>query len=254
MRCPRCLSAGLHDDSDGIACTTCSAQYLVSGGILDMIGNLSDEVITPFQRLMQAPVIVSIYEKLWRRIGYYIASSRPFGEEVRTVLRLGNGKSGGRVLDLACGTGVFTRPLARQGGGLVVGLDLSWPMLKRAYQLMKKEAIPNVLFIRATAFCLPFIDNAFPYVNCCGALHLFDRPDSALKEIGRILGPEGHVCVQTTIRPARSAGIAYLLERIIRFGFFNEEELKELLRLQGFSVMESSRHRISYTFLARSNG
>jgi SAM-dependent methyltransferase/uncharacterized protein YbaR (Trm112 family) len=253
MRCPHCLSTGLQDEIGQITCPTCRTQYPIREGILDMIGKHSDEVITPFQRLMQAPTIVSIYERLWRRIGYYIASSRPFDEELRTVLRLGNGKGGGRVLDLACGTGVFTRPIASCNEGLVVGLDLSWPMLKQARQLVKKKAIQNIIFIRATAFCLPFINEAFPYVNCCGALHLFDRPDSALKEIRRILSPEGHLCVQTTIRPARSAGIAYFLERFIRFGFFSEEELKELLRYQGFKVIDGSRHRISYTFLARSD-
>jgi ubiquinone/menaquinone biosynthesis C-methylase UbiE len=107
-----------------------------------------------------------------------------------------------------------------------------------------------VLFIRATAFSMPFADASFSYVNCCGALHLFDRPDAALKEIGRILTPGGHLCVQTTIRPARSAGFAYFLERFIRFGFFDEPELREKLQLEGFRIVESERHRISFTFLA----
>jgi ubiquinone/menaquinone biosynthesis C-methylase UbiE len=251
MRCPNCLSTGLRDDIGEITCTGCNNQYPVNEGILDMIGNRSGEVITPFQRLMQAPVVVSIYEKLWRRLGYYVASFRSFDEEMKTVLRLGKGQRGDSVLDLACGTGVFTRPISREGGGLVVGLDLSWPMLKHARQLVIKEAIQNVLFVRASAFSMPFVDGAFPYVNCCGALHLFDRPDSALREIRRILTPEGRLCVQTTIRPARSAGIAYFLERFIRFGFFGEEELKTLLQNQRFKVVESVRHRISYTFLAR---
>jgi SAM-dependent methyltransferase len=215
-----------------------------------MMPDDSNEVITPFQRLMQAPFIVYIYEKLWRRIGYYIASSRSFGEEMQTVLKLGKHGRGGPALDLACGTGVFTRPLARQGGGWVVGLDLSWPMLKRAQRLMEKEGMQNILFVRATAFCLPFVDSSFPFVNCCGALHLFDRPDAALKEISRILDAGGYLCVQTTIRPNPSAGLAYLLERFIRFGFFDEGELREQMSREGFNLVECERHRISFTFLA----
>ena len=39
-----------------------------------------------------------------------------------------------RMLDLACGTGVFARPMARTAG-MVVGFDLSWPMLNRAQRL-----------------------------------------------------------------------------------------------------------------------
>ena len=216
-----------------------------------MVGDGSKEVITPFQRLMQTPAIVAVYEKLWRRIGYYLASSRSFEKEMRTVLRFGKNRIRSRTLDLACGTGLFTRPLARQGGGWVVGIDLSWPMLKRAQRLMEKELVQNILYVRASAFWLPFADATFPYVNCCGALHLFDRPEAALKEIHRILGPGGHLCVQTTIRPNRSAGMAYLLERFIRFGFFNEGKLREYMTLQGFSLVKCERHRVSFTFLAK---
>ena len=107
------------------------------------------------------------------------------------------------------------------------------------------------MLIRATAFSMPFVDAAFQYVNCCGALHLFDRPEAALKEISRILDRKGFLSVQTTIRPNRSAGLAYFLERFIRFGFFDEVQLRALLKQEGFSIVESQRHRISFTFLAK---
>lgn len=251
MRCPKCTGADLGQERDGLFCRTCNTLYPIRMGILDMMGNDLDEVITPFQRLMQSPLIVSIYEKVWRRIGYYIASSRSFSKEMQTVLNLVENKNIERALDLACGPGVFTRPLAQRIGSLVVGLDLSWPMLLHAQRMMKREGVQNIQLIRATAFCMPFADAAFQYINCCGALHLFDRPEAALKEMARILDAKGFLCVQTTIRPTRSAGLAFFLERFIRFGFFDERKLQELLRHQGFSIVESQRHRISYTFLAK---
>jgi ubiquinone/menaquinone biosynthesis C-methylase UbiE/uncharacterized protein YbaR (Trm112 family) len=250
MRCPRCSCRELNTDMSGLACPICKGFYPVKDGILDMLGTGREGVITPFQRLMQMPAIVSVYEKLWRRAGYYLASSRSFRKEMDTVLQLGKGRSTGLLLDLACGTGIFTRPLALQGASIVVGLDLSRPMLNRAQILLTRERIRNVLLIRGTAFCLPFVDAAFQYVNCCGALHLFDRPDSAVEEIRRVLRPEGHLCVQTTIRPERSAGMACFLERFIRFGFFDEAELRQILQGHGFEIVRSERHRISYTFLA----
>ena len=250
MRCPRCSGTELLQDADGLTCRACKVRYPFEMGILDMMGNAADEVITPFQRIMQTPLVVAIYEKLWRRIGYYIASSRSFDRELQTVLDLARSKSSSRSLDLACGPGVFTRPLARCTEGIVVGLDLSWPMLMRAQRLAKTEGRQNILLIRATAFSLPFVDSAFQYINCCGALHLFDRPEAALKEIARVLDPQGALSVQTTIRPARSVGIAYILEKFIRFGFFDESELRDLLNRQGFEIAESQRHRISFTFLA----
>jgi len=251
MRCPRCSGNDLHSVSDGLSCHNCGTRYPIRSGILNMLGNDTQEVITPFQRLMQMPVIVSIYEKYWRPLGYYVASSRSFAEEMQTVSRMGRRVSPDRALDLACGPGVFTRPLSRVVGGLVVGLDLSWPMLIRAQRTAEREGISHVLFLRATVFSLPFANSAFPYINCCGALHLFDRPSAAIAEIGRVLEPGGFLCGQTTIRPSRSAGFAYFLERFIRFGFFEETELLEQLRVHGFSIVDSERHRISFTFLAR---
>ena len=215
-----------------------------------MVAREHKEVITPFQRLMQMPIIVWIYEKMWRKAGYFLASSRTFAEEIRTVVRLRSSCRAERILDLACGTGIFTRPLAQQGGGLIVGLDLSWPMIRYARRLAQREKIQNIFWIRGTANCLPFGDGSFQYVNCCGALHLFDRPDTALKEIYRVLAPGGHLCVQTTIRPARSMGMTYFLERFIRFGFFDEPELINKLKVHGFEIRERERHRISFTLLA----
>jgi ubiquinone/menaquinone biosynthesis C-methylase UbiE len=251
LRCPRCSGVGLNPVAGGVSCDSCGARYLVKNGILDMLGDDSAEIITPFQRLMQTRLIVSVYEKFWRRVGYYLASSRSFGEEMRTALRIGQARCKDRALDIACGTGVFTRPFARMSAAAVIGLDLSWPMLMRAQKLLKRECMKNLFFMRASVFKLPFGDASFSYINCCGALHLFDQPDAALREINRVLEPGGHLCVQTTIRPTRSGGIAYFLERFIRFGFFDESELREQLRLRGFNILESERHRISFTFVAR---
>ena len=251
MRCPKCAGIDLIQEPGGLNCGTCKSTYPMRTGILDMIGQDANEVITPFQRLMQSPPIVSIYEKIWRRIGYYIASSRSFGKEMQTVLTMAKHMHMERGLDLACGPGVFTRPLANFTKGVFVGLDLSWPMLMHAQKQMKREGAENILFVRASAFSLPFVDNAFQYVNCCGALHLFDRPEAALKEVARVLDAKGYLSVQTTIRPVRSAGVAYFLERFIRFGFFNEEQLRKLLGQHHFTIVESERHRISFTFLAK---
>jgi ubiquinone/menaquinone biosynthesis C-methylase UbiE len=250
MQCPRCHSMQLEQHHSGLACKDCHADYPLIDGILNMVGADSKEIITPFQRLMQTPAIVSIYEKIWRRIGYFLASSRSFNKEIKIVLAHGKRRSAGLALDLACGPGVFTRPLALQDKGGVIGLDLSFSMLRQAQTQLKREGIKNILLIRASAFGLPFRNGAFAHVNCCGALHLFDRPQDALSEIYRVLSPEGSFCVQTTIRPNRSAGFAFILERFIRFGFFNEEELIELLKNKGFTIAESERHRISFTFLA----
>lgn len=251
LRCPKCAASPLEQDPAGVACPSCRARFPMLDGILDMMGDGHGEVITPFQRIMQTALVVAVYERVWRPLGYFIASSRPFRREVETVVRYGRDMEDARILDLACGPGVFTRPIARKAGGLVVGFDLSRPMLRHAKRLIDREGLGNVFLVRGTVFHLPFADESFSYVNCCGALHLFDRPDDALDEIARILAPDGQLCVQTTIRPERSGGAAYILERFIRFGFFEEDDLRTRLALRGFEITESERHRISFTFRAR---
>jgi ubiquinone/menaquinone biosynthesis C-methylase UbiE len=251
MRCVRCGGTRVQMQRGGVACRDCDAHFPRRDGILDLLGEDAKEVITPFQRLMQTPLLVSIYERMWRRLGYFVASSRSFDKEIQTILRFKQGPDADRILDLACGTGVFTRPLAARTRGLVVGLDMSWPMLRHARRLLARDGSRNIILMHGTAFRLPFISGAFQHVNCCGALHLFDRPEMALREIGRVLHPAGQLSVQTTIRPEHSGGLAYVLERFIRFGFFREIELRELVRLHGMKILDQERHRISYSFLAR---
>ncbi len=238
-------------DDQTLSCGVCAGTYTLLDGILDTLGEDANRRVTPFQRVMQTPLVVAVYEEFWREAGYYIASSRPFGREMDTVLALHEGRTSGAVLDLACGTGVFTRPLARRAEGVVVGVDLSRPMLRRARRLVLRDGLRNVALVRASAQALPFVDGAFADVNCCGALHLFDAPEPALAEMRRVLMPGGLLCVQTTIRPARSGGLAYILERFVRFGFFNECDLDKKIRGFGFEFIHRERHRISYTFLCR---
>jgi SAM-dependent methyltransferase/uncharacterized protein YbaR (Trm112 family) len=251
MRCPGCSGTGLRLASGNVICSDCSACYPCDEGVLDMMPQSGSERITPFQRLMQSPFVVGIYEGMWRKLGYFIASSRPFDDEIATVMRLQGDGTEGPALDLGCGTGVFTRPMARRVSGIVVGLDLSRPMLRQARRLAAREGLDNIVLVRGTAFRLPFIAESFTRVNCCGALHLFDRPEPALTEMARVLNRRGRLSIQTTIRPARSAGMAWFLERFIRFGFFAEDGLREMMRRHGFKVVESERHRISFTLLAR---
>ncbi len=250
LSCPRCACHPLDVTREGFICANCSSKYRMRDGILDMIGDEDGGVITPFQRIMQTRWVAAIYENQWRRLGYFVASSRRFEAEIDTVLRLTSG-GGGPVLDLACGPGVFTRPLAARTRDLVIGLDLSWPMLRQARRAVVLGGNDNVVLVHGTAFRLPFIASCFPTVVCCGALHLFTQPDQALAEIARIISPAGHLCVQTTIRPVHSAGIAYFLEDFIRFGFFSEDDLASTLRHHEFQIREQERHRISYTFLAQ---
>ncbi|MEW5975720.1 MAG: class I SAM-dependent methyltransferase [Acidobacteriota bacterium] len=236
-----------------LTCLACSHPYLLAQGILDFLGSdHGTEVITPFQRLMQFPPIARVYEKWWRPIGFFIASSSSFHKFSTQIVGLVGQHAGRCLLDLACGPGLLTTPLAERTEGVVFGLDLSMPMLRQARRRLHSRQIRNVLLVRGSAFRLPFRDETFSGILCSGALHLFDQPTLALAEISRTLARPAALVCQTTLRPKHSAGLASFLESIIRFGFFSSpEEIQRLLKSEGLTVTHDWRRRIIYLFEAK---
>jgi SAM-dependent methyltransferase len=70
--------------------------------------------------------------------------------------------AGGRVLDLASGTGRLTRFL-RRAGYQVVALDYSWPMIRRTYDDLAPAA-PTGAAVQGDGFAQPFAAGVFDAV------------------------------------------------------------------------------------------
>jgi SAM-dependent methyltransferase len=195
------------------------------------------------QRLMEASPVVRIYEsRLWRRSP--VATWKlgiSFAAERDAILRAARIEAGDRVLDLACGSGIYTRPLARQANaGTVVGLDLSLPMLRYASRRVRQEGLDNVVLIRGTALQLPFASARFDLVNCCGALHLFPDMPGALREILRVLKPGGgFTCAVVHRRRGCVAGVgAACRRRLFGVDAFSPREMESRLVGAGFADVQ----------------
>ncbi len=150
------------------------------------------------QAAMEWPPLVRIYEsRLWRRNPLFGLVTRVSFEGERALIEEAAQLAGHeRVLDLACGPGIYARRFARAvPRGSVVGLDLSWPMLREAAVLRRAEGLGNLHLVRGSAMALPFAAGRFDLVNCCGALHLFPDPRGALGEIARVLATGGRFTV-----------------------------------------------------------
>ena len=240
-------------DEGSATCSGCQRSYPLKNGILDFLAGTSHhEVITPFQRLMQFPPITAIYEKYWRPLGFFVASSSSFLRFSAGLIQRLEPEKRKCTLDLACGPGLFACPLAAQTSGWVIGFDLSLPMLRQARKKAACLGLRNILFVRGSAFSLPFRNDALDAILCSGALHLFDRPEDALSEISRTLARHGRFVCQTTIKPRYSAGLAPFLDHVIRFGFFKStEDLNEKLLRAGIQVELVWRRRIIHAFQAR---
>lgn len=99
---------------------------------------------------------------------------------------------GQRVLDVGCGTGVFTRAAAERVGpaGEIIGLDINEGMLAVA-----RRKAPHIEWRSGPAEALPFEDNRFDAVACQFALMFFAERRAALREMVRVLRPGGWLAV-----------------------------------------------------------
>jgi SAM-dependent methyltransferase len=92
---------------------------------------------------------------------------------------------GRHVVDLAAGTGLQTRALARRGAR-VVAVEPDLEMLRRL-----RSTAPDITAIAGRGEKIPLRDNAFDLVVCATAWHWL-RTDESLGEIRRVLRPGGH--------------------------------------------------------------
>jgi ubiquinone/menaquinone biosynthesis C-methylase UbiE len=232
-----------------LICRNCKTIFPVRNGYLDLHPG-DPEPVPPIQHLMQFPPIVAVYERLWRPIGYFIASKHSFPKDVDRIASLIQRRHG-LILDLACGPGNFTRRIARLAPeSIVVGFDLSPQMLERAVRLTAGERLRNVFYIRGSALSLPFKAEAFDAVTCCGALQLFRDQDQAVGEIARVLKTQGDFVCQTTLAPRKPPLLVRMADRVLKFGYFYLDDLKERLYRFNFSLTAEERSNINYIFRA----
>lgn len=115
---------------------------------------------------------------LWAESYQPVAHNALMQAEQDAMLALMPDLTGRAVLDLACGTGRYSRLAAERGAQLVIGLDSSLAMLRVNTQ-------PLRVLARAEAVPLPAA--AVDAVICALALGHLPSPAPALAEVGRVL-------------------------------------------------------------------
>jgi ubiquinone/menaquinone biosynthesis C-methylase UbiE len=103
--------------------------------------------------------------------------------------------AGAQVLELGCGAGLLTSELARRGYQ-VHAVDASEGMVQLTTWRLNREGLDGHVETRvADAHELPFAAGEFSLVIAVGLLPWLHRPSSALREIARVLGPDGRLIV-----------------------------------------------------------
>ena len=185
-----------------------------------------------------------------------------FGHWTPELLDLAAPRPGERVLDVACGTGIVARQVAERVGeiGHVVGLDFHAGMLAQARSLGPGSGAP-IEWREGDAQRLPLPESAFDLVLCQHGLQFFPDRTAALREMRRVLAPDGRLAVAVWLDLDRNPAHAALTAALARhagpevaglmhgaFSLGSADELRRLLAEAGFQRIEIAHRRRSSRF------
>ncbi len=97
------------------------------------------------------------------------------------------------IIDLGCGTGRYSGPLADHFGANLLGVDPSEKMLEQA---RKKVSGGHVTFLQGVGEALPAGDDSADMVFMSMVFHHLGQPGLVARECHRVLRRDGVVCLR----------------------------------------------------------
>ena len=97
------------------------------------------------------------------------------------------------LLDLGCGTGRFTVPLAEHLGVSVIGVDPSQTMLQEAAHQTRSR---RITYREGRAEAIPLEANVAALIFMSNAIHHVTNLEKSLQEMSRVLQPQGIVFIR----------------------------------------------------------
>jgi SAM-dependent methyltransferase len=140
---------------------------------------------------------VEKFDELSRTYGTFVEpfSGPVFEETIKYMQQYLTSSS--RILDCSCGPGTETLRLAPLvSDGEIVGMDLSAEMVAVASKNAARDAKRNVAFFQADVASMPaHFKGRFDAVYCSLAFHHYTHPLEAIREMRRVLRPDGKVFI-----------------------------------------------------------
>lgn len=226
----------------GFKCSTCNKTYSSKNIYLDLTVTAAAKDYNEFKpagtELFRSPLVSFLYERGWRQNFNRSGFPGP-DEEFNMAQEYFEPVAGGVLVDVSCGSGLFSRKFAKSGVySRVVALDFSENMLRQCYDFIKiDDSIlnSNLALVRADVSRLPFSSGSIDAVHAGAALHCWPSPSNAVAEINRILR-SGGVFVGTTFLRVSSSTPAFLrtlgqTER--NYNYLTKEEIEDLCKSCG---------------------
>lgn len=141
-------------------------------------------------------------------------------------------------IELACGSGQFSFSLSKHTKNWI-STDFSEQMILEA---RKRGEAKNLIFEVADATSLSFDNEKFDCLLIANALHIMPKPDKAMKEIYRVLKPDGILFAPTFLwKEGKQRKIIKSLMSISGFKMYkewNKNQFEDFIEKYGFSVLE----------------
>ena len=156
-----------------------------------------------------------------------------------------------KVLDLGCGSGYLTFPMAKENPEAnILGLDIVTKTLENNAAQAKKDFLYNLEFKSYDGFKFPCADESFDLIVTRYALHHFPDIEQSMKEIARVLTPGGKVFISDP-RPNECDITKFVddymqLKKDGHIKFYTKDEWIELCGKCGLSVIKSFDSQICF--------
>lgn len=122
----------------------------------------------------------------------------------KKVVKLVSEKNPKQILDIATGTGDLALMMASLNPERIVGLDISPGMLEVGKQKVAKADLSDKIeMVVGDSENIPFDDNTFDAITVSFGVRNFENLDKGLKEIYRVLKPDGKFVVLETSNPTK---------------------------------------------------
>lgn len=145
----------------------------------------------------------------------------------------------GHVLEVAAGTGLVTRAIARDVEELVA-TDYSEAMVSQLRERAAADGLENVRCEQANIYALPYQSGTFDVVVAANVLHLVPDLEGALRALVNMVRPGGHLVVPTYCHDEHA--VSWLMSRLLALtGFpgqrrFTMDGLGGVVRNAGLAV------------------
>ncbi|XP_031484455.1 uncharacterized methyltransferase At2g41040, chloroplastic-like [Nymphaea colorata] len=250
----------------GFKCRTCKRTYSSKETYLDLTVTSGtkgyNEVMPTRTELFRSPLVSFAYERGWRQNFGRSGFPGP-DEEFKMAQDYFKPIEGGVLVDVSCGSGLFSRKFAKCGSySGVIALDFSENMLRQCYDFVKQDESllsANFALVRADISRLPFASGSVDAVHAGAALHCWPSPSNAVAEISRVLRSGGVFVATTFLGPAFASPFLREVRPLIEaarqltssYNNLSEKEIEDLCESCGFTNYTSKTDRAFIIFSAQ---